>query len=84
MSVEGTSIIGFYNSMMLLLTWGKPLREATVEEVFNNPYTWTFKKIEGTNNVDSFTDVSLLHERMFTCATSNIVPTYHQSGSERL
>ena len=61
--VEWESITGFYDSMLLLLTDSKPLREASVEEVFNNPRKETFRKIEGTSNVDPSTDVSLLHER---------------------
>lgn len=61
--VEFHSIIGFYDSMLLLLTWDRPLREATVEEVFNNPRIETFREIGGTKNVRSLTDVSLLQER---------------------
>ena len=61
--VENISLAAFYNNVILLLTWEKPLREARVEEVFDNPIIETFKEIEGTNGVISFTDVSLLHER---------------------
>ena len=63
MKSEKKSLIGFYDSMLLLLTRGKHLREARVEEVFNNPKIKTFKEIEGTRNVNPDTDVSLLHER---------------------
>ena len=55
--------MGFYDDMMLLLTSFKPLREATVEEVFDNPDIETFKEIEGTEDVNSNTDASLLQER---------------------
>ena len=63
MEVETDSLAGFYNNMVLLLTYDKPLREATVEKVFNNPRIETFKEIKGTNDVYSYTDVSLLHVR---------------------
>ena len=63
MKVESDSLVGFYDDMAILLTWNKPLREATVEEVFNNPTIETFKVIEGTNDVILWTDVSLLHVR---------------------
>ena len=63
MDVENVSFIGFYDSMILLLTYLKPLRETTVESVFNNQKIETFKVIEGTNNVLPDTDVSLLHEK---------------------
>ena len=60
-NVKSRSIAGFYDNMVLLLTCDYPLREASVEEVFKNPRTKTFKEIEGTNNVLPWTDVSLLH-----------------------
>ena len=62
MRVEDWSNVGFYDSMVLLLTDGKDLREATVEEVFNDPRIGTFREIEGTGYVSPWTDVSLLHE----------------------
>ena len=55
------NFVGFYDDMILLLTRWKPLREATVENVFNGLFK--FKKIEGTNNVAPWTDASLLQER---------------------
>ena len=61
--VEAFSLVGFYDDMAILLTGYKPLREVTVEEVFNNPTIETFKEIEGTNDVILWTDVSLLHVR---------------------
>ena len=61
--VENDSLASFYDNMLLLLTLRKPLREATVEEVFDNPIIETFKEIEETSNVNPDTDVSLLHER---------------------
>ena len=60
---ESFSVIGFYDHKMLLLTYDKPLREATVEEVFDNPDIETFKEIVGTGRVHPWTDVSLLQER---------------------
>ena len=63
MKVEDNSFVGFYNSTTILLTCGKPLREAMVEDVSNNPDVKTFKEINGTNNVVPWTDVSLLHKR---------------------
>ena len=70
--VETDSIIGFYDDNVLLLTLGKPLREATVEEVFDNPTVEIFKEIKGTGNVYPWTDVSLLHERrVLYYATTN-------------
>ena len=63
MNVEGKSLAGFYDSMILLLTNGKPLRETTVKEIFDNSTIETFKKIKGTSNVPANTDVSLLHEK---------------------
>ena len=45
------------------MTWGKPLRGATVGEVFDNSKITTFREIEGTGNVNPYTDVSLLQER---------------------
>ena len=62
-NVESTSITGFYDNNMLLLTYGKPLREAIVEKVFGNPNIEMFKEIEGTGDVRPYTDVSLLQER---------------------
>lgn len=60
--VKNDLLVGFYDEMMLLLTHGSCLKEATVEDVFENPYIETFKKIEGTKNVLPWTDVSLLHK----------------------
>lgn len=57
------SLAGFYDNMILLLTWGEPLREATVEEVFSNEYSGVFKVIEGTSYALPFADVSLLQAR---------------------
>ena len=63
MEVEDDSLVAFYDDIILLLTFRKPLREARVEEVFENPTIETFKKIEGTSDVKPYTDVSLLHDR---------------------
>ena len=62
-NVESTSHVGFYDNKILLLTQGKPLREATVNEVFENPEIKTFREIKGTHNVNPLTDVSLLNAR---------------------
>ena len=63
MKVEKVSSVGFYDDRMLLLTSYNPLREGTVESVFDNPSVEVFKEIEGIANVNPFTDVSLLHAR---------------------
>ena len=63
MEVEKDTLVGYYDNMVLLLTWGMPLRETTVESVFDKPSVETFKKIEGTSDVDPITDVSLLNDR---------------------
>ena len=57
------TLTGFYDSIVLLLTWREPLREATIDEVFENPTIETFRVIEGPDNVYQGTDVSLLHEQ---------------------
>lgn len=62
MEVENTTLVGFYDSMALLLTQEKRLREATVESVFKNPSIEIFKIIEGTHNAYPGTDVSLLQK----------------------
>ena len=61
--VEGDTRVGFYDEAALLLTSWKPLREAAVEDIFNDPVIGAFRKIEGTSHVLSYTDVSLLHQR---------------------
>lgn len=61
--VKKRCFAGFYDSMILLLTWKSSLKEALVECVFNNPMVETFNEIKETNNVYPWTDVSLLHER---------------------
>ena len=73
MKVENTTRTSFYDSIILLLTWRIPLREATVEEVFKSPRIETFKEIEGTDGVEPYTDVSLLHERrvLYYLTTNN-------------
>ena len=63
MSADNYSLVGFYDSNALLLTWGEALREATVEDVFEHPAIETFREVEGTSDVIPFTDVSLLQER---------------------
>lgn len=63
MDIEDNSLVGFYDNMALLLTEGRPLREGTVKSIFENPSIERFREIEGTNNVNPLTDVSLLHVR---------------------
>ena len=60
---ERHSYAAFYDDMIILAIFYKPLREARVEEVFNNPRIETFKYIEGARPVTSYADVSLSHER---------------------
>lgn len=38
------------------------LREVILENVFDSPTIEVFKEIEGTNDVNTYTDVSVLHE----------------------
>ena len=61
--LKNASIIAFYDMMLLLLTFSRPLREARVEEVFEDSRIETFREIEGTEKVILDTDVSLLHAR---------------------
>ena len=63
MKVEFDSLVGFYDGMVLLLTYYTPLREAKIESVFNNPIVETFEIIEETSYITPYTDVSLLNER---------------------
>ena len=62
LDVENTSLVGFYDDNMILLTWYKPLREATVEDVFRECDISQFRKIGKVDGVCPFTDVSLLNE----------------------
>ena len=57
------TLVGFYDSMILLLGYGDHPREAVVKRVFENARIETFQMIEGIGVVYPFTDVSLLHER---------------------
>ena len=61
MKVERSSLAGYYDNKILLLTFWENLREATVENVFENPNIRTFKYIYGTQYADSCTDVTLLN-----------------------
>ena len=62
-NIKSITQLEFYDNVVLLLTREKPLREARVEVVFENPTLETFKEIGETNNVFPYTDVSLLHEK---------------------
>lgn len=72
--VETISLAGFYDGMVLLLTYLKPIREATVKSVFDNPSIDTFKEIEGTESAVPYTDVSLLHKRrmLYYCTSREL------------
>lgn len=61
--VEDWTLVGFYDEMALLLTCGRPLREAAVADVFGSPALGTFGVIEGTVPLVPDTDVSLLNAR---------------------
>ena len=60
--VENYSLAGFYDGKVLLLTQWKPLREITVENVFENPRISSFKVINGIDDIRVWADVSVLHE----------------------
>ena len=68
--VEHWSNTAFYDNKVILLTGGKPLREARVEEVFNEQDTSVFKKIGDVDEVSSYADTSLLHSRRVLCYKS--------------
>ena len=63
MRVKDWCLAGFYDNMMILLTYNELLREASVKSIFKDPTLETFKIIEGTRRVLPCTDVSLLHAR---------------------
>ena len=68
--VEDTSNITLYDDKMILLTCYKPLREARVGEVFNKKRVSVFKRIGDVDEVDPFTDTSLVHSRRILCYAS--------------
>ena len=70
MKVDGISNAAFYDDKVILLTWYKPLREATVEDVFNKKNISVFKKIGDVDYVYPYADISLLHSRRMLCYTS--------------
>lgn len=57
------SLVGFYDDDILLLTSKMPLREARVRSVSCEPTIEVFREMEGTHDIVSWTDVTLLHER---------------------
>lgn len=67
------SLVGFYDDNVLLLTSKMPLREARVRSVFCEPTIEVFREIEGTHDIVSWTDVTLLHERreLYYCTTDS-------------
>ena len=68
--VEDGSSVAFYDDKMILLTCWMPLREARVEEVFNEYDISVFERIGGVNKVNPNTNTSLLHSRRILCYTS--------------
>ena len=61
--MEDTSSVALYDSNMILLTCFRPLREATVEELFDKQNISVFMSIGDVGGVSSYTDASLLHSR---------------------
>ena len=68
--VEDWSNVAFYDNRVILLTRGKPLREATVDDVFNEQDVSVFKRIGDVDDVYHSTDTSLLHSRRVLCYAS--------------
>ena len=86
MEVENISLVGFYDSVIILLTYGEPLREVRVEEVFGDLTVETFKVIEGSNDVYPNTDVSLLHKRriLYYCTMNDILFSFNVDTRENI
>ena len=68
--LEGISNVAFYDDGIILFTYDKLLREATLEEVFGEPDLLIFKRVEDVDEVSSYTDTSLLHSRRVLYYTS--------------
>ena len=77
----GGCLAGFYDDMVILLTIYRPLKEASVKSVFDNPTIETFKVIEGAKNISVFPDVSLLNEKRVLYYSSS---SYLKHGLIRL
>ena len=67
MAVQHRTSVGFYDGMILFLDTCMPLREATVNEIFENPTINILKIIEGTTDVNSDADVSSLNVKRELC-----------------
>ena len=68
--VSSWTIIAFYDDNVILLTSGKPLRKAAVEDVFRMPHVSTFEKIGDVDKVTPRTDTSLVHLKRVLCYVS--------------
>ena len=68
--VESGSSVAFYDDKVILLTYGRPLREAKVEDVFDEPDISVFQRIGNEDRVSPYTDTSLLHSRRILCYAS--------------
>ena len=68
--VENTSLVGFYDDKAIFLTLNKPLREAPVNDIFKNSDVSILKKVEGIEEVNPYTDVSLLNDTRLLYYTS--------------
>lgn len=58
---ENATLAGFYDDSVILLTWGKPLRAAFVNDVFTKNDLSVFMKLGDVENVTPQTDVSILN-----------------------
>ena len=68
---------------MIFLTLNKPLREASVENVFRECNISQFRRIGKVDEVTPFTDVSLLNEtRTFYYKSSNKLFSYNMDTKE--
>ena len=70
MEVEDWSNVAFYDDKVILLTDCKPLREARVEEVFDEHNISVFKRIGDVDSVEPSADSSLLNSRRILCYRS--------------
>lgn len=70
LEVESVSLVGFYDDRLILLTKDRPLREAGVEGVFEEPSLSEFERIGDVESVSPFADVSLLNSTRALLYTS--------------
>lgn len=71
MEVEHWSTPAFYDDNLILLTYRKPLRESSVEEIFKVANVSAFKDIGDVKKVVPSTDTTLLHSRRTLCYSSD-------------